>query len=390
MNQYFSKLLSTRSPILLLIACIAITSCSDDTASNGRPGKGKGGGGKFKGKPVPVEIAHPKLGTASSVYVTTLTLSASSDAKINARTAGVIRELIHEEGDDVKAGDILLILENDDQRLRLKQAKIQQSSAKREYDRLNKMKSAGAVSANDWEASYNTYQKSNTDLELAKLALSYTKIVAPFDGRVVWREVDLGAYVTNGALLFRMMSIHPLLLKVHVPANRIENVTIGQPVKLSIESISEPLEATVSLISPIVDPATGTVKVTVSLEDYPVGVRPGDFTEIEMTTNQRQNALLISSMAIIEERGQNYLYLDDGGKATRRKVDVGYVLGEQTEITSGITLSDRVIIKGQRNLNEGNPIKQMNLGDGSPEPSKSPEPNKRKDKRKGKGKRKPS
>jgi len=348
---------------ILMVASLLITSCSDDSASKNSKGLGQGKGAKAHNKAVPVEIAKPEVGLASSEYVTTSTLSPSSDAKINARTSGVVRELLHEEGDDVKAGEVLLILENEDQELRLKQAKIKLSTAKRDYERLNSMKKKGLVSANDWEVSYNTFQSAKTDLELAKLTLSYTKIVAPFDGRVVWREVDLGGYVSNGALLYRMMSIKPLLLRVHVPANRIEKVAVGQSVSLTIDSISDSdnqrIDAKVSLVSPIVDPATGTVKVTVSLEDYPAGVRPGDFTEIRMITNRRDNAILIPSTSIIEERGQHYVYLDAAGQATRRSIEIGYVLNDKTEVISGLNAEDRVVIKGQRSLNEGNTLKIM-------------------------------
>jgi len=348
---------STWLRISILLLMVTMSACSDDSASANKNAAGRGAKAKVANKPIPVEIITPEIGEASSFYVTTATLSASSDAKINARTSGVIRKILHEEGDDVKAGEILLILENDDQKLRLKQAQIKLSSAEREFNRLNKMKKAGAVSANDWEASNNTYLTAKTELELSQLALSYTEVAAPFEGRVVWREVDLGAYVSTGELLFRMMSIHPLLLRVHVPSNRIENITAGQLVTLDVDSISEQLQGTVSLISPIVDPSSGTVKVTVRLDNYPAAVRPGDFTEVQMITNSRSNAMLLPSVAIIEERGQNYLYVVDGDKASRRNIEVGYVLGEQTEILSGITVNDNVVVKGQRNLNEGNLLK---------------------------------
>jgi membrane fusion protein (multidrug efflux system) len=340
------------SSCLVLILNILLVSCSSEDAKS----KGGRGPGKKPTSVIPVELVMPSIGTASSFYVTTATLSANSDAKINARTSGVVREILHEEGDDVKAGQILLLLENDDQKLRLQQAKNNFSSTEREFNRLNKMKKVAAVSANAWETSNSAFLNAKTQLQLAELALSYTKIAAPFDGRVVWREVDMGAYVSQGELLFRMMSINPLLLRVHVPANRIEKVAIGQTAMLKIDSVKEKLEATVSLVSPIVDPASGTVKVTMRLDNYPVEVRPGDFTEIEMVTNSRDNALLLPSVAIIEERGKNYLYIVIDNKATRRDIEVGYVLGELTEILSGITEDDHVVFKGQRNLNEGNEV----------------------------------
>lgn len=333
--------------LLVLVGCESANDSARPKAKSeaGRPGK-------KSVKTTPVELSRAKTGTAASYYVTTSTLEPSSDAKINARTSGVVRELLSEEGDDVKVGDVLLLLEDDDQQLRLKQARQRLSASEREYQRLNKMRKAGAVSSNEWETAKNAYESSQTELELAQLALSYTRISAPFDGRVVWREVDLGEHVGVGNLLYRIMAIKPLLLRVHIPANRVGFVARGQEVELNIDSVKSKVFGVVELVSPIVDPSTGTIKVTVKLENYPIGVRPGDFTEIKMITNKRENALLIPTVAVIEERGQHYLYLAQNNKAVRRAVEVGYVVGDETEVLSGISIDDLVVIKGQRNLKQ--------------------------------------
>ena len=339
--------------LLMCLAAMLVSSCGQEASGPGA----QAGKGRKASKPIPVEVANPEIGTAASYYVTTATLAPSSDAQISARTSGVVRQILHEEGDDVKAGDILLLLEDDDQRLRLKQAQQKYASAEREFKRLSKMKSAGAVSPNEWEVANNNYLTSQTDVELAELALSYTRIAAPFNGRVVWREVDLGAHVQNGNLLFRMMAINPLLLRVHVPANRIGKLAKGQMVSLNVDSVSQSIQGVIDLVSPIVEPSTGTIKVTVKVTDYPPGVRPGDFTEVRMITDQRENALLLPSVALIEERGQHYLFFEENNKAVRKKVAAGYTIGNKTEIISGVNVSDRIVVKGQRNLNDGNALK---------------------------------
>ncbi len=333
---------------LLIISCGGGESSSGKDKANAKFAPG----GKRPSKTIPVEVSKPDRGLAASYYVTTSTIEASSDAKINSRTSGVVTKILREEGDDVSSGDVLLVLDDDDQQLRLKQAQQKLASASREYNRLSKMRKAGVVSPTEWEAADNNFKVAETDKGLAELALSYTRVSAPFDGRVVWREVDLGAHVGQGELLFRMMSINPLLIRVHIPANRLGMVAVGQVVQLQIDSAAVPLKATVNLVSPIVDPTTGTVKITLKLDDYPENVRPGDFTEIQMVTDQHQNALLVSSVSLIEERGQHYLYVVEDGRAKRRPVVTGFIMSLQTEIVSGISENDLVVTKGQRNLND--------------------------------------
>ena len=348
-----NNLLTQKSRFLLLVSVLtlALVSCGDSSSpSTKRPGEGAKG--KRPTKSIPVQVAQPEIGLAASYYVTTATIEPNSDAKINSRTSGVVKQILHEEGDDVKAGDILLILDDDDQKLRLKQAEQKYSSASREFNRLSKMRKAGVVSPTEWEIAENNYRTSETDKGLAELALSYTRVAAPFDGRVVWRDVDLGAHVGQGELLFRMMSISPLLVRVHIPANRLGSVAKGQAVKIVVDTAKKPLEGIVDLVSPIVDPTTGTIKITLRLEDYPSSVRPGDFAEVHIVTDQHTNALLIPSVAIIEERGDHYVFAIENKKAVRKPVKLGFTMTKTTEIIEGINQTDQIVVKGQRNLND--------------------------------------
>lgn len=352
MKKYTSQIVKLFASVFVSI--FILTSCGgDDSAKKtGKwSGAGKGAGAR-PGKKIPVEVSNPEVGLSASYYVTTATLEPSSDANINSRTSGVVKQILREEGDDVKAGDVLLILDDDDQQLRLKQAEQKLSSAEREYKRLNKMKKAGVVSPTDYETADNAFQVADTEKRLAELALSYTRVAAPFDGRVVWRDVDLGAYVGQGELLYRTMAINPLLVRLHIPANRLGMVAQGQPVQLRVDTVEQPLQATVSLVSPIVDPNTGTIKITLRLDNYPATVRPGDFAEISMVTDKRDNALLISSVAVIEERGQHYVYVVEDGVSKRRSVELGFIMSDKTELISGVAASEWLVTKGQRNLND--------------------------------------
>lgn len=349
--------------LLIIIVSGLLSSCSDDKS----PTSGKGSKLSGKAQSTPIEVAQAEIATAKAYYLTTAILEPSSDAQIFARTAGVVRHIFREEGDDVKAGEVLLQLEDDDQKLRVKQAQQNFLSREREYKRLNKMRQSGAVSSNDWEVNQNAYLSAKTDLELAQLALSYTKVTSSFAGRLVRREVDLGAHVLVGKLLFRVMAINPLLVRVYVPANRIGKVSAGQTVDLLVDSVDGALQGKVELVSPIVDPDTGTIKVTVRLESYPSSVRPGDFTQVKMITDSRENALMLPSGSLIEERGLHYLFVEQDQKALRKTVTVGFVSEDKTEITGGLERDEWVVVKGHRSLNDGDAVRALNRESSEPD-----------------------
>lgn len=352
-----NRLRSTTFLLMFIISLFFIVACSDEkTSTDGA----KGGQWKQKStrkagstKATPITVINPKRDDASAYYTTTTALEPKSDAKINARSSGVVRQLFHEEGDDVERGAVLLQLEDDEQKLRALQAKQKLISAEKEYRRLSKMRKAGVVPANEYESAEIAFQTAKTDKDIADLALSQTKIIAPFTGRVVTRNIDLGAYVTQGELLFRMMVIKPLLLRVYLPASRVGIVARDDKVELNIDNVTQSLVGIVDLVSPIVDPNTGTIKITIRLDEYPNQVRPGDFTEVKVITAKHVNTLMIPTVAVIEERESRFVFVEQDGQAKRSDVEIGFVVDSYTEITAGLEESDKVIIKGQRNLNDG-------------------------------------
>jgi membrane fusion protein (multidrug efflux system) len=370
---------------------MSISACSDDKTQSeqGKRGQNRPAGQNAAAKPTPVIVVKAVVDTATAYYSTTAALEPKSDAKINARSSGVVRQILHEEGDDIESGSVLLQLEDDDQKLRATQAHLKYLSSEKEYKRLSKMRKAGVVPAKEYDAAEIAFQTAKTDKKLTELALYHTKIRAPFSGRLVTRNIDLGAYVSQGELLFRMMEINPLLVRVYLPASRIGIAKKGDDVELKIDSVDKPLIGQIDLVSPIVDPSTGTIKVTIRLEDYPTVVRPGDFTEVKVITDRHPNALLIPSVAVIEERDKKFIFVEEDNKAIRKIVETGFVVDSYTEILSGIIENDRVIIKGQRNLNDGVSV-AVKDNDLKPEAMATSEPRKKKrdgkkQKRKNKG-----
>jgi membrane fusion protein (multidrug efflux system) len=302
---------------------------------------------------IPVAIEEIGIGAASSYYVSTASLEAKNYAQILARTTGTIRRLVHEEGDDVSAGDTLLLIEDDEARLRVQQAEANLETARAEHDRRRAMLENELLSPEEFGTTENTLRIRESDHELAKLELSYTRVQSPFDGRVVRRLVDLGANVSPGTPLFEIMDVNPLLARVYIPAKRMGFVAPGQKMEITLDSSGTVLTGDVSLVSPIVDPTTGTVKVTAEIFEYPEGTRPGDFAHVRIVTARHENTKLVPSRAIFEEQGQNILYVTDGTKAERRVVETGFVDGDYTEVLDGVETGELVVVKGQRQLREG-------------------------------------
>lgn len=341
------------APVALALACALLTSaCSKEAGGASPPAQAAGPGGRNE-KPVPVAVERVGEGSIASYYTATASIEAESRTEIVARTTGVVRRLLHEEGDRVAAGAELLRLEDDEARLRAQQAEANAAMARAEYERKASMRDAGLLSAEEFETVENTRSVREAELGLAKLELEYTRVSTPFAGRVVRRLVDLGAHVSPGTPLFEVVDDDPLLARIHVPSRRMGFVKPGQEIDLHLDSADLDVKGVVTLVSPIVDPATGTVKVTAEIRRRPEAIRPGDFAQVKVVTERHDNALLVPSRAIVEDEGQQVVYVAVDGKAVRRPVETGFVEGDRTEVTSGLAAGDLICTKGQRDLRDG-------------------------------------
>ncbi|PIE90576.1 MAG: hypothetical protein CR997_05665 [Acidobacteria bacterium] len=314
-------------------------------------------------KAVPIAVQKPRRGMAYAYYATTAVLEAEHRAEIRAKTGGVILDLFVEEGDLLKKGATMLKLEDSDQKLKLKQARLTFQQAQKEFKRHTKMKNTGVLSQELYEQSENNYLQASADLEVAELNLSYTEVKAPLAGICVKRRVDLGTHIDLGTPLFDIMDMDPMLLRVHVPANRMDEIELGQELEMSIDSTGDRLKGVIQLISPIVDSETGTVKITAAVRNYPDSVRPGDFAEIRLITEKKEDAMLVPSIAVFEEKGQSVVFIAVQGKAVRKAVTVGLVTEKETEILTGIDMNDHIVVKGQRGLRDGQKVTILDTGE---------------------------
>lgn len=333
-------------------------------AGNGTGGGGGKGGGRPGGgppqAPVPVAIDSVTRGTISSYYTATATLDPDKQAEILARVAGVVTSVTAEEGDRVTKGSTLLKIQDEEYRLRLLQAQAEEAKQKTKFDRLDRMFKENLISADEFETTTNDYKAAEAAAALAQLQLSYTHVEAPFTGRVTRRHVDPGQTVSNGTALYSLVDMSTLLARVHVPAREFREIQLDQTVLLKVDSNAESLRGTIQLVSPIIDPTTGTIKVTVEVKEYPSTIRPGDFAEVSIVTDRHDGSLLVPRIAVVSDKGERVLYVVAADStAERRVVEVGFEDTDHAEILSGVVEGEPVVIQGQRSLRHGAPLKIM-------------------------------
>ncbi|MDX1403340.1 MAG: efflux RND transporter periplasmic adaptor subunit [Woeseiaceae bacterium] len=344
----------------ILMAALFVTACQPDSDDNKAD--------KETAAAVPVEIARATRGDIYAVYSGTAPIEAYADATVIAKVGGEVREIFVEEGDEVKSGELLAKLDGDRLRLEKEQAGANLRKLTRDYERNVDLKDRGLISAGDFEKIQYEMQALQATFDLAALELAYTEIRAPIDGVISERYIKLGNTIDVNAPTFHITSLEPLISYLHVPEREYRRIDPGQEVSIHVDALTgEKFTGVVSRVSPIVDPATGTFKITIEVSDSSRRLKPGMFGRIDIVYDMHRNALQIPRSAIIEEAGQPAVYVVAGDIAERRPIRTGYAEGGRIEVLDGLSESEVFVVVGQTSLRNGSKVSIINPADSADE-----------------------
>ncbi len=331
----------------LLLALVAL-SCT-----KGSPEKGAlFGGDAGPAAPVPVEVAILKTGLLENTLGFSANLEAEIEVQTLARAPGQVMKLLVEEGDVVKKGQLLVRLEDAEQRSALRSTAAELAHAKRTFDRQESLLSHGVVSDDSHETAKFELSRFKIAHAEAKRLLGYTSIRAAVAGTVTLRQVKQGDFVNPNQHLFTITDFSSLVAKVFVPEADMAAVHKGQVVRLvSPTDPSLARDAVVERVAPIVDPRSGTAKVTIGIADTS-NLRPGAFLSVELVTRKNPEATLLPRKALVYENDLTYAFKLEGDRAVRVKV-VPTLSGPAFVQAPGFVPGDKVVIAGQVGLKEG-------------------------------------
>jgi len=340
-----------------------VTQAADRTGHDRTPHHGgdaqPGRGQRPDAQPIPVAVQAVTQGSIASYYNATATLEAEKQARVLARVTGLVGTLLVEEGDLVAEGDPLLRITNDEYRLRLQQAEAGTANVRARFQRLEAMLAEQLSTEEEFQTARANLASAEADEGLARLDYSYTTVTAPFAGRITQRLVDVGQNLAVGTELFVMADFQPLLARIHVPSRQFNTLQQDQVVDLVLDSSGRRLQGRVTLISPVIDPNSGTIKITVEVTEYPADTRPGDFAEVQIVTERHDETTLVPRGAVVTDKGETVVFVALDGVAERRIVELGFTDDVSAEILSGLEPGEQIVIKGQRSLKHGSPLKVL-------------------------------
>jgi len=357
--------------VLTLAICAALTGCGSKATKNA----------KASGPPpaVPVGVASVKQGDFN-VYLTGLgSVEAFYTVSLKTRIDGQIMQVNFNEGQDVKKGDLLIVIDPRPYQVALEQAKAnlqkdeaQLTNAKAQYDRNKVLYEQGVIAKQDldtMQASFGTYEGTiaadKAAISNAELNLTYCYIKSPIDGRIGLRQVDPGNYVTaaGNTPMVVITQLHPIAVVFTIPQEQLqtvrEHMRSGSLVVDAYSQDDQKKLATGKLqtIDNQIDATTGTAKLKAVFDNPDSMLWPNEFVNAHLLLETRKDAVTAPASAILRGPDGSFAYVVDANNTVQmRPVQVALTQGSTVVVASGLQNGDKVVTDGQEKLQAGSRV----------------------------------
>lgn len=326
---------------------------------------------------IPVGVATVKQGDFN-VYITGLgSVQALNTVSIKTRIDGQIMQVNFREGQDVRAGELLMVIDPRPYQVALDQAKAnlakdeaQLTNAKAQYDRNKVLYDQGVIAKQDLDtlaASFGTYEGTiaadKAAIASAQLNLTYCYIKSPVDGRVGLRQVDTGNYVTaaGGTPMLVVTQLHPISLVFTIPEDQLQEVAqrMNKGAALEVDAYSRDDQqklatGTLLTINNQIDQTTGTVQLKATFPNTDNTLWPNQFVNAHLLLETRKDAITAPASAIQRGPEGSFVYVVDSNNTVQmRQVQVALTQGNIVVFSSGVQGGDKVVTDGQEKLQAG-------------------------------------
>ncbi|MBK9365784.1 MAG: efflux RND transporter periplasmic adaptor subunit [Deltaproteobacteria bacterium] len=393
-----------RSARLLVVFALLSLACSGGAGGPGGPGM-EGGEEAPKRQVDPrtlVTVAAVGPGEVAATIQSTGVVESEAQADLTPEASGTVISISVEEGDTVKRGQVLAVIQNASLDAAYERAKAELARAERELAQVESLHKSGAVSDTELNTARDALNTAKTTLAEARSSAGHLRLVSPIDGTVALRDLRYGE-VAGGKRAFQVVDLDRLRIVVKLPERDLSRLQVGQLATLTpVYDAEVHVAAELIRLSPTVDATTGTVRATLALPKGERTLRPGQFVSASLETERRQAALVVPREAVVYDDGQAMVYRvtieeppkeeapkedekkegeeeekkgfsfsfgGEGGEGAEeekevelpgpyrvaRKVPVELGLSDEdtTEIVSGLNPGDEVVVVGQANLRDG-------------------------------------
>lgn len=317
---------------------------------------------------VPVSVTDIKPGSIEKVINTTGTLNATKKTVLNTEMTGKYRLLINPKtkrpfalGDIVENGQVIIQLEDAEyvNGIGLDSKKLNLEISEQNMKKQESLYEKGGVTQLDYRNSEVSYTNAKYDFERANLQLAKMKVSAPFKGVITdLTAITNGTQVATGTAVVSLMDYSVMTVEVNLPEKYISEVQIDQPVRIMNYTLpNDTLHGKVKELSPAISTETRTFKGVIAVENPELKLRPGMFAKADIVLARHDSVIVIPKEIIISNQRGKSVFIVDKGTADEKRITIGFENQNEAEITSGLKVNDRLVVKGFETLKNRSKVK---------------------------------
>jgi RND family efflux transporter MFP subunit len=334
----------------------------------------------------PVTVAHPAVKPVTENLDLTGTVAASLSVNLVARVAGYLESVNFKDGDYVEKDQLLFVIEPKpyEEQVALNQAGLVQAQA--EYDRQLSLSKQNATAASSLEKQLSLRDQAKSQVDLANINLGYTRVTAPFAGRIGRRQVDPGNLVGVGSatVIAKLDQMIPIYVNFNLnerdalhlremmqKAGMAPKSNVGKaPVFVGLNNETDhPHQGVLDFADNEISSSTGTIALRAVFENSDKALFPGLFARVRIPLGPPQQMLVIPNSSIGNDQQGDYVFVVDANDVVaRRSVVKGPLTPDGCAIRAGLTVEDRVVVNGLLNARPGSKVQPMEPSTATPPP----------------------
>jgi len=331
---------------LFAVACVALVLCGCGHKENTATPP------PLPSATVRAQIIESKKRVATEEVVGTV--RAKLRSVIEAKVSGKIEQLLVVPGQQVKAGELLAVVDAREVQARYDQAVALRQQAEADLKRLTTLLDQKVLSQSEFDSAQAKARVTIASVAEAETMLSYTKVTAPFDGVITRKHADVGDLASPGKPLLEMEDSRTLRLEADVPEAVVGKLALGDKLPVRIAALEKELTGVISEIAPAADPNSRTFLVKLDLPGT-TGLRAGQFGRVAMPVGET-SALRVPVSAVVQRGQMELVCIVSDGKAQLRLVKTGKRIGNEVELVSGVSAGEQIVTENAAGLIDGQPL----------------------------------
>lgn len=276
---------------------------------------------------------------------------------IQSEISGRVTAINFKEGTTVAAGTLLVKLFDADLQAQLKKLVVQLQIAEATEKRQKELLAINGTSQQDYDNASLNVSNIKADIELLKVQISRTEIRAPFAGKLGFRNISLGAYLTPANVITNISQINSLKAEFAVPEKYASEMVPGKMVTLKLADGGKVYNANIIASENVIAAETRNLMLRALINNPDRNLSPGAFVQVSVNTGGSGNTLMVPSQSVIPSTRFKKLIILRDGMAVMQNVNTGYRDSARIEITSGLMEGDTVVTTGLLTIKEGAPVK---------------------------------